>query len=74
MLEKILSLDQKIFIYLNGLGSSTFDGLWLEITKQTNWIPFFLVLLYLIYKKIGTKQTLYLVLFVIVGFVEAKNL
>ncbi|MEY3499059.1 MAG: hypothetical protein RL308_728 [Bacteroidota bacterium] len=66
MLEKILSLDQKIFIYLNGLGSSTFDGLWLLITKQTNWIPFFLVLLYFIYKKIGTKQTLYLLLFVIV--------
>lgn len=64
MLEKILSLDTQLFIYLNGLGSETYDGFWLLITKQTNWIPFFIVLLYLIFKKIGTKQTLYLLLFV----------
>jgi undecaprenyl-diphosphatase len=66
MLEKILSLDTELFIYLNSLGSETYDGLWLFITKQTNWIPFFLLLLYLIFKKLGTKQTLYLLLFVAV--------
>lgn len=66
MLEKLQSLDTKLFVYLNGLGSETYDGFWLFITKQVNWIPFFLLLLYLIYKKIGTKQTLYLLLFVAV--------
>jgi undecaprenyl-diphosphatase len=66
MLEKLLSLDTQLFIYLNGLGSETYDGLWLIITKQVNWIPFFLLLLYLIYKKIGMKQTAYLLLFVAV--------
>jgi undecaprenyl-diphosphatase len=64
MLEKILSLDTQLFIYLNSLGSETYDGLWLIITKQLNWIPFFLFLLYLIYTKLGLKQTLYLMLFV----------
>jgi undecaprenyl-diphosphatase len=64
MLEKILALDTQLFIYLNSLGSETYDGLWLIITKQVNWIPFFLLLLYLIYKKIGIKQTGYLLLFV----------
>jgi undecaprenyl-diphosphatase len=64
MLEKILSLDTELFIYLNSLGSETYDGLWLFITKQVNWIPLFLVLLYVIFKKIGIKQTLYLLLFV----------
>ncbi len=64
MLEKILSLDTELFIYLNNLGSETYDGLWLFITKQFNWIPLFLVLLYVIFKKIGVKQTLYLLLFV----------
>lgn len=66
MLEKILSLDQKLFIFLNGLGSETYDGLWLIITKQTSWIPLFLLLFYLIFKKLGTKQSLYLLLFVAV--------
>lgn len=66
MLEKILDLDTRLFIYLNGLGSETYDGLWLIITKQVNWIPFFLFLFYLIYTKIGIKKTAYLLLFVAV--------
>ena len=66
MLDKILTLDKQLLIFLNGLGSTTFDPFWMIITKQSNWTPFFLVLLYLIYKKIGVKQTLYLLLFVMV--------
>lgn len=64
MLDKIVSLDEKLFVYLNSLGSETYDGFWLMVTKQYNWIPLFLLLLYLIYNKLGTKQTLYLLLFV----------
>ena len=64
MLEKVLAFDTHLFVYLNGLGSATYDGLWLFITKQSNWTPFFLILLYLVYKKLGTKPTLTLLLFV----------
>jgi undecaprenyl-diphosphatase len=64
MLEKIISLDKKILVFLNGLGSQTYDPLWLFLTKQINWLPFFLFLLYLVFKKLGTKQTLIIVLFV----------
>jgi undecaprenyl-diphosphatase len=66
MLDKILSLDTQLFVFLNSLGSEIFDELWLVITKQINWIPLFLFLLYIIYKKMGAKQTLYLFLFVAV--------
>ena len=64
MLEKLLSLDTELFVFLNGLGSPAYDGLWLLITKQSNWIPLFLLLLYVIFKKLGAKQTLYLLLFI----------
>lgn len=66
MFEKLHSLDTQLFIFLNSLGSESYDGFWLIITKQTNWIPLFLLLLYLIYKKTGIKQTAYLLLFVAV--------
>lgn len=66
MLEKLLAFDTQLFIYLNGLGSENYDGLWLIITKQVNWIPFFLLLLYLIYIKIGIRKAGYLLLFVAV--------
>jgi undecaprenyl-diphosphatase len=41
MLDKLLSLDSRLLVYLNGLGSETYDGLWLMITKQQYWTPFF---------------------------------
>jgi len=66
MLEKIITLDKKVFIFLNSLGSPTFDGLWLVITKQAYWTPFFLLLAYLLYKNIGGKKLGIVVLFIAV--------
>lgn len=66
MLEKIEALDIQSFIYLNELGSETFDDFWLLITKQVTWIPLFMLFLYLLYKKLGIKQTLILFVFVFV--------
>lgn len=56
MLEKIVSLDKQLFVFLNGLGSENYDNLWLFITKQINWLPFFIVVFYLLYKKVGWKN------------------
>jgi undecaprenyl-diphosphatase len=56
MLDYLIHLDKKLFIFLNNLGSTPFDGIWLLITKQINWIPFFLILLFILYKKLGTKK------------------
>ncbi len=64
MLEKIIALDKKLFVFLNSLGSPTYDGLWLLITKQANWTPFFLLLAYLLYQKIGIKKLGVVVLFI----------
>jgi undecaprenyl-diphosphatase len=61
-MEKIINLDKQLLVYLNSLGSTNFDAFWLFITDQRNWIPFFLLLIYLVYKKLGTKQTLYILL------------
>lgn len=66
MLEKIIDLDKSLFVFLNNLGSEPFDAIWLLITKQFNWTPFFLILLYILYKKIGQKQLLLTLLFVAV--------
>jgi len=64
MLEKVIALDKELFIFLNGLGSSTYDNFWLIITKQINWTPFFLFIFYLLYKKIGWKNFLITVVFI----------
>jgi len=56
MLEYLIHLDKKLFIFLNNLGSTPFDDIWLLITKQINWTPFFLILLFILYKKLGAKK------------------
>lgn len=66
MLEKIIALDKKLFVFLNSLGSPTFDGFWLLITKQAYWSPFFLLLAYLLYQKIGAKKLGIVMLFIAV--------
>jgi undecaprenyl-diphosphatase len=66
MLEKIIALDKEVFVFLNGLGSPTFDALWLLITKQINWLPLFLLLAYLLYKKIGIKNLGIVIVFIAV--------
>lgn len=63
MLDKLIALDKKLFVFLNGLGSESYDFLWLKITKQINWLPFFLVILYLLIKKVSWKQMLIIVVF-----------
>ena len=64
MLERILNLDTRVFIYLNSLGSETFDVYWAFLTSQINWIPFFLLILYLVVKNNHWKAVLLIVLFV----------
>jgi undecaprenyl-diphosphatase len=66
MLEKIIQLDKQVLVYLNGLGSEQWDWLWLIITKQQNWAPVFILVFYLLQKKIGWKNFGYYVLFIAV--------
>jgi undecaprenyl-diphosphatase len=63
MLEKIIHFDKELLVFLNGLGSPEFDGIWLLITKQVYWTPLFLIVFYLLQKKLGWKNFGYYILF-----------
>lgn len=58
MVDKILELDRELFVFLNALGSEKFDGIWLFITSQVNWIPVFLIFAYLVFKHLGWKHSI----------------
>ncbi len=57
-MEQILESDRELFLFLNNLGNTSWDALWMLITYKWTWIPFYGFLLYLIYKKFGAKGTL----------------
>ena len=62
MLEQLLQYDTELFLYLNNLGSERWDTLWLIITNKFSFVPMYAILLYVIYKKMGLKTLLILVL------------
>jgi len=63
MLEELLQQDKTLFLYLNGLGSDSWDAFWLFVTnKWTGSAPVYALLLILSYIKFGLKKTLLIVL------------
>ena len=66
MLDQLLQYDKDLFLFLNNLGSSTWDNLWLVITNEYTFVPLYLVLLFLIYKKFGLKSMVIAILVIVV--------
>lgn len=62
-MEDFLSQDKKLLVFLNNLGSETFDPFWLFITNQFYLTPVFLFVFYLLWKKIGWKKLWIVLLF-----------
>ena len=62
MLDQLLELDKELFLYLNKLGSPTWDGFWLIITDEITFAPLYALLLFLMYRKYGLKSLLIMVL------------
>lgn len=58
MLEQLVEFDRELFLYLNGLGSETWDWFWMSYTTKWHWIPLYALLAYLIYKRLGTKMVI----------------
>ena len=57
MIEEILKLDTKLFLYLNNLGTSKFDIFWISLSKiEANILIYlFLILLFFYIQKIRPK-------------------
>ena len=68
MIEQLLQYDNELFLYLNNLGSETWDWLWLLITNKLTFIPMYAILLYFIQRLYGWK-TLLILVFVIAAMI-----
>jgi undecaprenyl-diphosphatase len=62
MLDTLKSIDQTIFLFLNGFHSSFFDAVIYQGTNTRTWIPLYLLLLWLIVRKYRW-QALWVILF-----------
>lgn len=60
MIDALLALDRELFLLLNNLGSERYDGFWKFITRQINWLPFFLFMAWVVFKSLGWRKMLLL--------------
>ncbi|MDC7995750.1 phosphatase PAP2 family protein [Altibacter sp. HG106] len=57
MIEQLLEYDTELFLFLNSLGSESWDGFWTIVTEKWSSIPLYALLLVLIFKHYGWKRT-----------------
>jgi undecaprenyl-diphosphatase len=58
MLKKLIEIDRDVFVYLNSLGSETFDPFWQNVTRIYSWLPIFAIIFYLAFKRLGWRHAL----------------
>jgi undecaprenyl-diphosphatase len=63
MLEYLNHIDRSLFLFLNGLHTPWLDPVMFWISNALIWIPFFLLLLWMVVRKYG-RNTLWILLFV----------
>jgi len=58
MLETLKQIDRELFLYLNTLGIKEWDWFWVLLTEKETSIPLYVILLFLIFKKIRLRGLL----------------
>lgn len=59
-MDKIIELDKKLFLFLNGFHTDELDSVMLLITKTNFWTPLYLLLIYFIFKRYNSEGWLIL--------------
>ena len=62
-MESIITFDQELFLFLNGLGSNRFDQFWMLITHRGSNVLVYVSIILLLSLKIKRKQIISLVIF-----------
>lgn len=77
MIETFWQYDTQLFLWLNALGSATWDPFWLVVTNKWASLPLYLVLLYLLWQQYSRKtllQTLFFVGLLVLASDQLANL
>lgn len=71
-MEQLIEYDHELFLFLNNLGNSTWDDFWNFLTNKWSSIPFYALLVYLLYRSLGIKGTL-ITLIVVAGLITVTD-
>ncbi|GAB1453513.1 phosphatase PAP2 family protein [Draconibacterium sp.] len=60
LLKHILELDKEFFLYLNSFHNDFWDTIMLMVTRKETWVPFYVVILFYVFKNYRIKALLVL--------------
>ena len=64
MLDRIKQIDTELLIFLNNLGNKSWDPMWVLITDKFTFLPLFILIIFFLFKKNGTKGLLVILLLI----------
>lgn len=66
-MNKLLEWDTEIFLWLNSLGTETWDPFWLQVSEVVTWIPLYGVLLFLVIRALKGRAILWALLVLVLN-------
>jgi len=70
------NIDQKLFLFLNGLHADWLDPFMWHLSGKWQWIPIYLLFIFLIHKYYGLKNTIFavIVLVLLIAIVDQASM
>ncbi len=60
-MESILEIDRQLLLWMNFDGGALCDGIFWFASRKAVWIPLYVLIIWLMYRRIGWRQTLLVV-------------
>lgn len=57
-MEQLAQWDRELFVYLNTLNAGFLDNFWLLVTQIENWIPLYLIIFIVFWKRLTKKKAI----------------
>lgn len=73
-MHEIIQQDREIFLYLNNLGTQTFDQFWIMVSATWIWVPLYVIFLYLLFKRFGIRNVIFILIFIALGVTVSDQL
>jgi undecaprenyl-diphosphatase len=73
-MDEFIAKDQKLLLFLNGLGNKSFDPFWMLMSNKFVWIPLYIIFLYLLYKNYKLRNFVFILIFIGIGIAISDQL
>lgn len=74
MWQQILHIDQQLLLALNGSWGGFWDTCFYIVTARLTWIPLYAAILYFAWRKIGTRNLLWMLVCLGVAVIAADQI